>query len=451
MIWIATIISCIALLYSAHRLYRRDLSAAPILAVSMTIIVAVLAANEIVYSPFALVWSNLGAINNAEQSISYLLFIEVLYLCVHLAMRPNKVSAAQNWSHFNQALHSARAGTTLTGAAIVGVTILAVAHFVILNKSGIWFNQVYLYMASSDALEIRNGLSSFLQSSYKIIGLLSFIGLAFLAYWRRHLSFVVLLIPSIWFLLFEVAGHSRYGAVFLVAFSITAFVLSSTSGLRLLAIVAGAGATPLYAAALQGRNSGAHGFSTLPNVFEQASSLADGQFLIRVVTNLFEGVFSVAESFYFTNIALPEPYKYLSFSPLPSFIDGFAANWQNKSVFLDTYVPMGALGELLLFGPGYMIVYFLTVALAYALTTRALGLGRYVTGNLTALILTMATFLQFTYSVRTSYRFFLICIVAYLLTAIVDHRGKVALRRQSRGLQTPVAGTRATEMAKIGQ
>jgi hypothetical protein len=74
----------------------------------------------------------------------------------------------------------------------------------------------------------------------------------------------------------------------------------------------------------------------------------------------------------------------------------------------------------------------------------------FLTGNLMALVFTIATFMQFSYSVRTSYRFFLICIATFLLAAIFDYRRRAVSRRQNRRIQTPVAREQAREV-KIGQ
>lgn len=445
----ALLASIVILSYAARSLSKRDLSAAPIFVASLATIVAVLSANGIIYSSFAMVWSNLGAIYNSEESIYYFFCITILYFVIHICFKPSRRVSKENWERFNSTLHSLRIGSLLLLPLVVLSSGFALAHFLILNKAIILFTPVYLQMASDDALQIRGSLPEFVQSSYKMMGLLSFVGLAFLVFWRRLGFALLLVLPATWFLLFEVAGHSRYAAVFLAAFSVSLFVLGTNRTHRFVAFVGLVFAVLAYSAALQGRNLGEHGFLTLGSFFQQAM-FSDPAFILRMLTNLFEGVFSVAESFYYVNIELPEPYKLLSFSPLPSFLDGFATNWQNSAVRLDTYVPMGALGELLLFGTGYLVFYFATVALALFLTVMALRRGMFLTGNLMALVFTIATFMQFSYSVRTSYRFFLICIATFLLAAIVDHRRRAILRRQTRRIQTPAAGERAAEV-KIGQ
>lgn len=397
-----------------------------------------------------MVWSNLGAVYNSDESIYYFFSITILYFLIHLCFRPNRRISKENWARFNNTLHSIRAGSLLLLPLVLLSGVFALVHFLILNKAIILFTPVYLQMASDDALQVRGSLPEFVQSSYKMVGLLSFVGLAFLVCWRRVGFTLLLALPATWFLLFEISGHSRYAAVFLAAFSVSLFVLGTSRTLRFVALIGLVVSVLAYSAALQGRNLGEHGFLTLDSFFQQAV-FSDPAFILRMLTNLFEGVFSVAESFYYLNIDLPEPYKLLSFSPLPSFVDGFASNWQSSAVRLDTYVPMGALGELLLFGTGYLTFYFVTVAIALFLTVMALRRGMFLAGNLMALLFTIATFLQFSYSVRTSYRFFLICIAIFLLAAIISRRRRAMLRRQSRRLQTPVVGVRAPETAKIGQ
>lgn len=442
--------SIVIFTYAARGLSKRDLSAAPILVTSLATIVAILAANGVVYSSFAMVWSNLGAVYNSEESIYYFFCITILYAVIHFCFKPGRKMSAENWQRFNNTLHSLRVGSLLILPLVLLSAAFAFAHFLILNKSVILFTPVYLQMASDDALQIRGSLPEFVQSSYKMMGLLSFVGLAFLVFWRRLGLAFLLALPSAWFLLFEVAGHSRYAAVFLAAFSVSLFVLGTKRSHRFVALVGLVLAVLAYSAALQGRNHGEHGFSTLGSFFQQAM-FSDPAFILRMLTNLFEGVFSVAESFYYLNIELPEPYKLLSFSPLPSFLDGFAANWQNSAVRLDTYVPMGALGELLLFGTGYLVFYFATVALALFLTVFALRRGMFLTGNLMALVFTIATFMQFSYSVRTSYRFFLICIAAYLLAAIIGHRRRAAALRRAGRIHPATPRLLPEDVAKIGR
>lgn len=415
------------LLYAIRGIINRDLSSAPVLVTSLATIISILVANGIVYSSFAMIWSNLGAVYNADENIYYFLFISILYFTIHFSSKPSKKTAKENWNKFYEILHSTRFGSAIVLPLVLASASVALGHFLILNKSIIWFTPIYLQMASDDALQITGAIPEFIQSSYKIMGLLSFISLAFLICWRRYGLAVLLAIPSSWYLLFEIAGHSRYGAVFLAAFSVCMFVLGTTRSNRFFAIIAAVASILAYAAALQGRNSGEHGFSVLGAFFEQAT-FTDPAFLLRMLTNIFEGVFSVAESFFYTNIELPEGYKILSFSPFPSFVDGFATNWQNQAVRLNTYVPMGALGELLLFGRGYLIWYFTTVSIAYFLTVVALRWGMFLTGNLMAILFTIATFLQFSYSVRTSYRFFIICIGIFLVATALSGRKKRSLK-----------------------
>lgn len=118
------------------------------------------------------------------------------------------------------------------------------------------------------------------------------------------------------------------------------------------------------ASAGEGRGHSEHGFASIPSNFSRYFSENIGDESLSVVVNLCEGIFSTAESL---QIKAPfnSQYKILTFSPLPSFIDGFSDIRKSSEHRLHAYVPMSGIGEAINFGwPAFVLlilIYFLLI------------------------------------------------------------------------------------------
>lgn len=189
-----------------------------------------------------------------------------------------------------------------------------------------------------------------------------------------------------------------------------------------------------YASAIIGRGSGNHGFATIFSTFE----LLDPRLLADVawtsLYTVFEGIPVAAQAATLT-ASHGDEYKILSFSLLPSFLDGFSAIRSASEVRISEFVPIGAWSESLMFGYGYF-VFWLAIILTCLITNvllnnnvRSKSLAFLNMALLVSLLLTNA------YPVRNNLRILVLIAVVQIVALIVTKR----FRLRAHGRNSTVA------------
>jgi hypothetical protein len=393
--WLFILLALTTTAYGGLEISKGRIAAAPMVLVALMLLAAAMAWTGILYSEFALFWSRRGAQRFGFQNCLYMAVILLAYLATYwVAARGSKTKQSTDF---------------LLAAAprSIGIVALAIFVFVIIQISltdfdVLWSNSEYLLIGSSRAVSDPNSLFAFVFRFSKFVAVLAFALFAFSIIQRQRFTFWLLLPACIWFMTVALAGHSRNSVVFA---TVTAAVL---------ALFFAAMAVANLSNSLSGRSSGTHGVEALGSYLSYTSEIGVED-AGRFFTNLFEGAYSQGEVFYYAGIQHNEMYKLLSFSPLPSFLDGFDAIL-NTEIRFHYYVPMGATGEVLLFGPGYTAAYFAVVLLAYYAVTKAfLRRQSYVTLGILCLFI-LASHVQFAYPTRWGFRIFLFCIVAAYLS-----------------------------------
>jgi len=407
-----SITSICGIFYSVHAFRKVGLVITPVALLSVFLLNSVLTSQNLIYSDFAKIWSNYGAYYNAKQNVAYFMGILFVYLVPYVLLRRHLYQSASDLRGFLKNLR----GLAFTLGAI-GLAAFAAIHILILDLGAVLRSDEYLFLASHRALRIVNPATVFIQSSYKFAGLLAYLLFAIAIAARKPLIIAILVFPICWFGAYELAGHSRFSVVYFGAVaSILLFVRRPILGVVFVLLAAMA-----LVNALQGRTSGTHGLSQVGEAFSYLMSFQDVSF-VKFYTNIFEGVFSQGEAFYYRQHEYNNHYKLLSFSPFPSFVDGFRSHALPHAVRLNYYVPMGATGEVYLFGPYYMAVYWCTMAFAYICTIRMAIERRYNSFLFSIAILSLCTFLQFTYPVRWVFRFLILLILVYYGGRFLMHR-----------------------------
>ena len=282
--------------------------------------------------------------------------------------------------------------------------LYAGCHLSILRLEVIASSSTYLEIASINALKNPNNLTIFIQRMSQLFGIFSFVILARAIVSGRLFPILLAVAACAWFGGIQIVGHSRFAAVYLfVAASVLFF--SSHRKTALCFFVFGTLAIQI---ALEGRGSGQHGFSHVPNflTYIGGAGWSDVEFIIM---NTLQGIFVQGESFLY-KFEYPINYKVLSLSPFPSGIDGFRENALQYAVRFTKYVPIGATGELFYFGPFFAAFYLGVVGFAYYRVNRLFDRRRFGLFLFCIMIFTLATYLQFTYPVRNVFRFFYLCI-----------------------------------------
>lgn len=284
----------------------------------------------------------------------------------------------------------------------------------------IWSNQVYLSMTDPSYLKNSSGIVRFLNLMLIPCTIVTAFLFVYCFSRRNNFSGAILAIIVIWNVIFFWAAHSRNAALILAASAFSVLVLTKHRNLALLFLALSALS---LVSALEGRSSGHHGLSSIP---ESIVNIASGDrnivgILEFTVLNFFEGLFTFSEHFS-KAVSFDPQYKNLSLSPLPSFIDGFASIREANEVKLFVVVPRGALDEILHFGVVHSAIYFTAQFLAIRLSLIALGRA----GNVAALVLNFLLFcnllIQMVYSVRTVFRIYLL-VIALAVWLLARHRG----------------------------
>jgi hypothetical protein len=305
----------------------------------------------------------------------------------------------------------------------------------VLNWRLVWLNETYLLMNDQRVLSAVNPGSRFLVTVLPLVGFAVFALVSVYA-GRKYQYVAAALMPlAIFDYAYELGAHSRKAVMYLVVFTAISIVLNRSKKILVFAV-------PLIffslAFCLGGRVYGEHGIST---IFEAGSILSRYSHYDASLgfLNLFEGSFVSGELFGSSHHA-STLYKILSFSPFPSFIDGFHQILGSNIHKLGPYAPPSAILEAWWFGPPYIILLLLPQVIAGRMVVRLMERGNSTVVIAANLLMAFASYLQFTYPVRTVYRFFLIALFLAVLGALAErihrnsHRRRSAERNSERGL-----------------
>jgi hypothetical protein len=175
-----------------------------------------------------------------------------------------------------------------------------------------------------------------------------------------------------------------------------------------------------YQSVLVSRNQYHHGFATLEAKFNTME--VSGSAISGMVSNIFMGGSVFAEG-YIMRAEYNSIYKILSFSPFPSFIDGFNQIRENEEIRITEFAPLNAYAEVYGFGWFYLLAFIIF----YAAFTRQMQSQIARGGFAATLLLVLFVYLQFRlqqYSLRTSLRLMYLLYVLLLIFPILQKKLK---------------------------
>ena len=287
--------------------------------------------------------------------------------------------------------------------------VYALAHLFVLNHDILIQNNVYLILGSPEALTTQNSILRILFGSFIFVGVIVIIFMMIMLRTRHYGLFIAILPLAVWWFLFELAGHSRAAASYVMI--VAGFLATSRSrgAVLLSCLLFLFGVASLYAA-LGGRNSGIHGLVSLQYYFDNIQSAFEESSRWEPILNIFGGIIYASELFVWSVDHSPV-YKWLSLSPLPSVLDNFGEVRELSEIRINEFMPMGALHELYSFGSLFIILYLIVVFFALRLSIRSVA--KYngflpIFGNTIA---SLAWYLQDIYAVRNVFRLFYISIL----------------------------------------
>ncbi|MBI1220671.1 MAG: hypothetical protein GC186_19240 [Rhodobacteraceae bacterium] len=397
------LLSGLAIAVSSYQLAKGRIAVAPVLLVAMELLVATLSGENIIYSEFALIWSHRGAFFSGTQNVAYFSAILGLYMVVYfysywgVKMKP----LTEGFAAF---MRRVKPNNITIGSVLV--FLFTLAHISVLDFHKVMSTSTYSLMGSIGALSVVSPFTIFVQLAFKFVGLIAFVLFAAAISSRNKLATAILAMPCAWFLVFEIAEHSRYSVVYLgIGGGVLLFSRRRVaSAVFFLAMAAS------YVNALFGRASGANGLSHVGDIVKYLDQFRFTD-LLEFFTNMFEGAYVQGEVFIWRGPMPVDIYRILSFSPLPSFIDGFRTYAAPHTPRFETFVPMGATGEVYLFGWPYFALYYFVVAWAYLAVNSLFARRSFGLFVACFAIFSLATYLQFAYPVRLVFRFYLLVVV----------------------------------------
>jgi hypothetical protein len=297
-------------------------------------------------------------------------------------------------------------------------SVICVIHLLTIDTSSIWEYHGYLETRIPQQVGIRN---SGLRAFHRILPEMGIILCVLTAYTfsRREWSvFLLLLFPTTYAVLFTASLASRHVTVQLASAAIALFFCDRR---RLLApFVCGAAALVFYGVVLSLRqhsgDGGAYGLRPfLATLFGGAFYPHGGIFF--AIFDAIQGSFNLAHAVLTAPVDYPLAYKLKSFSPAPSFVDGFdSLSWSYLRKANENQ-PYGAYAETYLFGGSWFAVYMSVVFLSLTCLTYFRRTCR-IKAAMFILPVSYLTFvLMHTYPIRNSFRLILLSV----LTAMMVH------------------------------
>ena len=322
--------------------------------------------------------------------------------------------------------------------AVQVLFLVSAWHLLAVDKQNLWENNEYLTINMGSRMNISNPILLLVHMVMGPICLCAML-LAYLFFkHRRTVNGILCLLIFLYFFLIEMAAFSRYPAF---AFALMAALLAVERKARGRRAVGPPTVAALLAAlwmffyAVSARGGSVHGISAiLPNLFLANLEFSHVEF---VYVNPSLGPYVLAEAILGGPYDYPLSYKLASFSPFPSFIDGYAGllDYQHR---VNWFTPFNVPSELYYFGLIYQILFYAI----FIVCLRTLNMSVISISGSTAFIMSAPSiyvliYMQ-QYPIRNSFR---LLIGATVLTILV-------IRRMGR--PAPASPRRSTAPAPSG-
>lgn len=301
-------------------------------------------------------------------------------------------------------------------------------HIISRNYDVLWSNTTYLLISSPDGGNPAFPASAFIASALPLVSILSFALLGITIRMRFWAPTFLLLLASMWCLVFSIASCSRTASISIAAYAVAAYALDKRRRMPLYFVSVLASAY-LLQSALLGRGAGVFGLAYIGEIL--ALPLSMQMDWIELILNIFQGAVITGDSLLIQG-QHSWAYKVLSLSPFPSFVDRFDQIRDSAEIRLHQFVPMSGIGEAVRFGP----IFWLPLSGAYILMVRYINspaLAAAIGGTPVAaanIVFSMFSVIAFAYPLRNTFRQ-LIYVVCCLL--IIQHMGLGSRSPKSKG------------------
>ena len=321
--------------------------------------------------------------------------------------------------------HILTGGTTLL--VMAGLWAVSAWHFAAIDRDVLWLNYEYKSIKDPDGIGASGIFARLYHFAFRFVGLIAMA--ASVIYFHRrawlHLGLSAGLVA--YALMFLLADNSRWVPIYFACVAAMNYIV----GKRPLGILTWVNVFLVFATfakVLSGRSMPKQGVSTISDGFSQLSFSSVPTYLEGFAINIFPSALN------FANAVLIEAghsfeYKLKSFSPFLGLIDNFEATRLASQVKLAPSVPMGAFGEVYSFGWLYMIVFFGGCFVWLRSMTRLLIVKPSASSLIMAMMSVYLIVTIFSYSLRTSWRtLIIIAIIAFVL----NQRHAIQMKRDAR-------------------
>lgn len=305
---------------------------------------------------------------------------------------------------------------------ISAVYVHTALYLISSDHAMLWQNNKYLLINSSVYVSSDVPLAGLFVSTFQLTGVLSVALLGLLSSQGRRVYALAVAPVALFAIALAFATSSR---TIVVYFAVLAFTTAASGARHKILPSATFGALALLGlfGALEGRHAGSFGLSAVPEAVYRCFAPRNADFLGAVV-NLFQGVFVTADSLK-TEATYAESYKLLSFSPLPSFIDGFDEIRRLHERRLHFYVPMSAVAEAVMFGPIYLLVAAATLFISARTTVLLAAEERFVMSIVLGTMLLIFFVVANAYPMRNVYRQILFVPLIYVSLRLFYRAGSL--------------------------
>ncbi len=427
---LAVLFSFCALLHAVSCILRGHLLAIPLAIISLQMVGAAFAWKADFITTFARTWSRGGQIEFGGANVVYFsaIYLFLLLIYLHRTKGTAYANARLGLAAFNHENHERR----MSPVAIL-LVVFTIYHFYILDFNVVLSNSQYILMSSAMGVAVKTPVNLFIHSVQGLVGLATIVYLSISILSGKKKQAALLVLPALWFLLFNLSAHSRISVVYAAAFAMP-LLMSNKKWHKGLASAAIVFAFLNLVNSLNGRGSSVQGLASLFNYFDQSLDFSKLN-ILDLMGSVLEGVFVQGDGFLYSHHDYPLGYKLSAMSPFPSFIDGYASQYLGFQLRLSRFVPLGATSEVRIFGVPFMVFYFLVVGYSYSSLFSLLKRRNYILFLMAIAIFSLSTYLQFTYPTRNTLRFFYIVIllgiasrfaVSSRASRIGAHDGRVA-------------------------
>jgi len=415
--YILTIIFTITILKHKGKLYSPSASFYWIILLNYVILqfYILLPSNNIVFSGLSTEFSFTAMPLNFNSKALYAANLQYFLLLTYgwlLTIFFSKTQAAQYDIHFNFGILTKRQQLLIT-ITLITTLILLTLHFFSIDLNKFWYNHTYLLISNPTKLGIKNDLIRGIHFLIPFFGLIS-AGLILHFYYNRNYINLFLTTPIFLYpLIFMLAQNSRWAPLyFFIMFLYCA--ISKKGNLIIYCFFIGIGFI-VFLKVLIGRGLYNQGMS----------SIFDGLYKIRIdslffyfmgfLNNIGEGALG------FANAELMAPaydlkYKILSFSPFPSFIDGFSSIRSYNEIRISHHVPMSSIAEARWFGGFFLLLFHSSLIFLLKTANKVFYETKGILPVIIIGFVSWAIFTMNSYPIRNIYRITLLmifCLVVF--------------------------------------